>query len=238
MNLTFLHTNDLHGKLTKAKAKRIQKLRREADFYADSGDCVSVGNINIPLKIDSVWNLLHEAGCDVGVIGNRETHPSKKGFEAKLRGVKHPLVCANLYPKGKKTPVLPPYHIFEHKGHRIGFFGVMVPMVTTDMWSSSFSHYLWDSPLETAKSVVMKLRPKVDLLIALTHIGFTQDQLLAHKCPEIDLIFGGHSHDKLEEPLKVGDVWIFQTGSHGKYVGRYVWEHGKGLASGELIALE
>lgn len=238
MNLTFLHTNDLHGKLTKAKAKLIQKLRNEADFYADSGDCIRVGNMDVPLEIDPTWNLLHQAGCDVGVIGNRETHPSKKGFEAKLKGAKHPLVCANLYPKAKKSPVLSPYHLFECKGLRVGFLGVMVPMITEQMWSSSFSTYIWESPLEVAQRAVTKLRPKVDLLVALTHVGFTQDQLLAHKCPGIDLIFGGHSHDMLEQPLKVGGTWICQTGSHAKYVGRYVWEHSKGLVFGELIALE
>ncbi len=238
MSLTFLHTNDLHGALTLVKAEQICKLKEDADFYADSGDCIQVGNMDIPLEVDSVWDLLQTAGCDIGVIGNRETHPFQKAFKAKLKGAHHPLICANLIDQSTQSPVLPSYKIFESKGLKVGFFGVMVPMITKGMWSSSFSSFLWEPPLEVAATLVQTLRREVDILIALTHIGLVQDQRLAHQCPEIDLIFGGHSHDKLEPPIQIGRTWVCQTGSHGKWIGRYRWDSEKGLTSGELIALE
>lgn len=238
MSLTFLHTNDFHGTLTPEKAELIRKFREDADLYADSGDCIQVGNMDIPFETDPVWDLLQSAGCDIGVIGNRETHPFRKAFESKLKGANHPLVCANLIDEATKNPVLLPFKIFECKGMKIGFFGVMVPMITKGMWSSSFSPFLWESPLEVAVTLTQTLRKEVDILIALTHIGFAQDQLLAKRCPEIDLIFGGHSHDKLEPPTQIGQTWVCQTGSHGKFIGRYVWEQGKGLLSGEMISLD
>jgi 2',3'-cyclic-nucleotide 2'-phosphodiesterase (5'-nucleotidase family) len=81
---------------------------------------------------------------------------------------------------------------------------------------------------------VDELRARVDLLIALTHIGLSNDKKLAEACPEIDLILGGHSHTVLDAPLMIGKTAICQTGSHGRFFGRYVWSEGA-LVEAELI---
>jgi 2',3'-cyclic-nucleotide 2'-phosphodiesterase (5'-nucleotidase family) len=81
--------------------------------------------------------------------------------------------------------------------------------------------------LQTAAALVAEMRPHVECLIALTHIGFKKDVELAQRCPEIDLILGGHSHTVLEEPAMVGKTAICQTGSHGRFGGVYGWEAGQ-----------
>ena len=63
------------------------------------------------------------------------------------------------------------------------------------------------------------MRPKVDVLIALTHLGFDADQVLAEAVPEIDVIVGGHSHTRIEEPVVVGNTLIVQAGEHAKELG-------------------
>ena len=35
----------------------------------------------------------------------------------------------------------------------------------------------------------------VDLVIAITHMRLDEDKILAHACPDVDLILGGHDHD-------------------------------------------
>ncbi|MBI5707079.1 MAG: hypothetical protein HZC36_08835 [Armatimonadetes bacterium] len=91
-------------------------------------------------------------------------------------------------------------------------------------------------PMSATRNVFEKGSPP-DLFIALTHIGITQDRRLAEACPELDLILGGHSHTVLEQPERIGTTWICQGGSHGRYVGRYVWDSESGLAEAELLAL-
>jgi 2',3'-cyclic-nucleotide 2'-phosphodiesterase (5'-nucleotidase family) len=51
------------------------------------------------------------------------------------------------------------------------------------------------------------------------------------------VIFGGHSHTVLEQPLRICDTWIVQGGSHARFVGRYIWVKGFGLVESELIPL-
>lgn len=236
MTITILHTNDLHGSLNPAKSDFIRTLRESADFLFDSGDCIKAGNLAIPLKQDPAWRLLAQAGCDAGTLGNRESHILESAFKAKLAGSTYPILCANLKRRDGTLP-LNAHHVFEVRGLKVGLFGVMVPMVTTRMATQVASAYLWDPAIPTAVEQVSLLRSKVDLLIALTHIGLAQDRLLAAQCPDLDLILGGHSHSILMEPEKIGNVAICQGGSHARFVGRYVWEKGHGLTEAALIPL-
>ena len=236
MRLALLHTNDFHGTLTPSKAAFIAQLRRKInDLYFDSGDCIKTGNLGIPLRPEIAWELLAQAGCAASVPGNRESHVLASGFRAKIEGHQHPLICANLRQRDGSRP-LPENITLEENGLSIGIFGVMVPMVTKKMATQAASAFLWDPPIESAQEQVSKLRSNVDCLVALTHIGFKADQHLASACPEIDIILGGHSHTILETPLQVGDTFICQGGSHGKFVGHYEWK-GRGKLEGRLVPL-
>jgi 5'-nucleotidase len=217
--LRILHTNDFHGLLDDARQVKLAALRAECDLYFDCGDCIKSGNLAIPLKPDPAWPRLAALNCTASVPGNRETHPLDKPFKAKIAGATTPILCANLHARATGKQVLPPSMLIEAKGLRIGLFGVMVAMVTERMATRVASQYLWDDPIKTAIKVAVELRPNVDLVIALTHIGFRKDQELAQKCADIDVIFGGHSHTVLEKAVVVGKTSICQAGSHGRFAG-------------------
>jgi 5'-nucleotidase len=236
LNLTILHTNDLHGKLTPELAAKIRALKTEDALYVDCGDSTKTGNLAVPLKEDPAWALLESAGCDAGVVGNRESQVLQGAFKGKIAGAKHPLLCGNLRTKRGERP-LPGTLILERAGLKIGLVGVMVPMVTERMATRAASAYVWDQSIPVATSLAEELRPQVDCLIALTHIGFAEDTKLAEACPLFDLILGGHTHLKLDSPARIGKVWIMQTGSHGRFVGRYRWSKEEGLIEAELLPL-
>ena len=233
-SITLIHTNDTHGCLTPAKLPFLVSLRAEADLYFDTGDCIKSGNLAVPVKPDPVWQLLAEAACDAGTIGNRESHVLKSAFRMKLKGAGHPLVCGNLHSKKGSDP-LPSSMTLDAGGMKVGIVGVMVPMVTTRMKTQAASAYLWDQPVPVAVSLAASLRPQVDLLIALTHIGLAKDRLLAESTQEFDLILGGHSHTVLEQPDVVNGTPICQGGSHARFIGRYVLDLSAGLVESELV---
>ncbi len=73
---------------------------------------------------------------------------------------------------------------------------------------------------------------KVDLVILLSHMGLPQDIAFAKMHSGIDVIVGGHSHDNLVRPIRVGKTAIVHAGSHNKFVGDLSLEVGqKGLKS-------
>lgn len=234
--MLLLHTNDFHGHLTAEKAEALRLMRLEADLWVDSGDAIRAGNLAIPVRRDPVWRHLADAGCDVGTLGNRESHVLESAFRRKISGARHTLLCANLVDK-QGRPVLAGTTTRQFGGLLVGFVGVMVPMVTEGMASKAASAYLWTPPIPTAADLGKKLRPEVDCLIAVTHIGYSQDRALAEAWDGFDLILGGHSHTVLEQPERVGTTWICQGGSHGRFVGRYRWEPSAGLIDAELVPL-
>lgn len=229
--LRILHTNDLHGTLTPERAERLRPLREAADLYLDSGDCIKTGNLGVPLRPEPVWPLLADLGCAASCLGNRETHPIEAAFHAKLAGAAHPVLCANLRRKDGTRP-LPGTLELEVQGVRVGIVAVMVPMVTERMATKAASAYLWDPPLPVAQVEAERLRPRVDLLLALTHIGDRQDLQLAQQCPLFDAILGGHSHTVRETPLMIGSTAVCQGGSHGRYAGVYEWSREAGFQGG------
>ena len=233
--LKILHTNDMHGTLSGDRLTKLQSLRSAADVYFDSGDAIKTGNLGIPLRPEAVWPLLDELNCTASLLGNRETHVLESAFHSKLAGAKHPILCGNLRRKDGSRP-LPRTLNLEVRGVKVGVVSVMVPMVTERMATKAASAYLWDQPISTAVDLVKEVRPNVDLLICLTHIGHRQDLELAEKCQDIDILLGGHSHTVLETPQKVGRVAVCQGGSHSRYAGVYEWTVGGGLTGG-LVSL-
>lgn len=214
----------------------VASLKSPEHVYFDCGDCIKTGNLGVPLRREEAWELLAAAGCDAGTLGNRETHVLESAFRAKLDGAQHPLLVANVRRKDGK-PFLPGSTVIERAGLRIGVLGVMVPMVTERMKTKAASAFLWDPPIPAAQTAARELRSEVDLVIALTHIGYSLDRELAQQVPEVDLVLGGHSHTLIEWPERIGNVWVAQTGSHGRFVGEYVWEIGRGIAEAHLRPL-
>ena len=236
--LRILHLNDLHGLLRPEHLYRIQSFRTPESLVFDTGDAIKAGNLAIPLRREEVWSHFAEIPIDAGTIGNRETHLLQSAFEAKIAGASHPLLCANLKWRSDGSPVIPSSLIVSRGSLKIGILGVSVAMVTERMASRVASAYLWDDPIVTARKIAKELRPEVDLLIALTHIGYAKDRLLAEATPEIDLIFGGHSHTVLEEPVHVGNTWIAQGGSHARFLGVYDYDPGSRTLNGGLQPLK
>lgn len=50
-------------------------------------------------------------------------------------------------------------------------------------------------------------------MIALTHSRLPNDELMAERCPEFDLVCGGHDHDYVVKPHGPAGVWVVKSGT-------------------------
>ena len=206
--MKIIHTSDTHNKLTREKAEFLKSLG--ADFIFDSGDIIKSGNIDFnPLgeKAWGVYNGVYDCICP----GNREYHFSKIGFDCKIRGFLMPLVTCNYVykydnPKPKK------YVYFEKEGIKIGVLGLSNINIDETMACEKAAAQYQRDIFESASETVREM--DCDYIVALTHIGLKKDRMLAEKCPEINLILGGHSHDLCAE--KICDVRIVHSGPYAK----------------------
>lgn len=86
---------------------------------------------------------------------------------------------------------------------------------------------IFKDQVKAVKETVQKIEENedVDMIVCVSHSGTdeqeskSEDEILAKKVPQLDLIISGHTHTKLDEPIVHGDTYIVSTGEYGKHVG-------------------
>lgn len=173
--------------------------------------------------------LMQKIGYDVVTLGNHEFDFTSKKLATYLINAGYPeknnktaIVATNLIVE-KENPlkgILKRFHIIElENGLRIGFIGIL----GKDAQKKAFSHegIQFEDPVESARNAIETLKKlDVDVIVAISHSGLSEDLELAKKAPEIDIIIGGHCHSVLEKPLITQDgTIIVQAGHSLRYLG-------------------
>ena len=130
-------------------------------------------------------------------------------------------IAQNVTEAGWDEPVFRPYTIREAGGVRVGVIGQAfpyTPIAHPRRFVPDLSFGIHDDRIRT---LVGELRAKpVDVVVLLSHNGVAVDMKLASRVSGLDVILGGHTHDGLPEPLRVGRTLIVNSGSHGKFLSR------------------
>ena len=86
---------------------------------------------------------------------------------------------------------------------------------------------IFEDPVEAVKETVAEIKANedVDMIVCISHSGTdanedkSEDEILAKEVPDLDLIVSGHTHTKLDEPIRHGNTYIVSCGEYGKYLG-------------------
>jgi|GEM_PF-5433644 len=201
---TFLFTNDLHGNITAFNTIIELKKILEDPFIIDTGDTFSNNYYS------SLTSSFLQEYTDIWLPGNHDLNilteiPEK--FRSSFSPIK---LASNLEDKlfsGSQTEEV----IIDISGIKTGFIGIAGKSSNQDI------KYLNQG--RTLIQKIRKLRNNVELLILLSHVGINEDLRIANAAPEIDLIFGGHSHSRLKAPEIINKTLILQSGGFGDLVG-------------------
>ncbi|MBU9722151.1 MULTISPECIES: bifunctional metallophosphatase/5'-nucleotidase [Bacillaceae] len=225
--LRILHTNDLHSSLDNWPSvvswlirTREEALQNGEDVLLfDIGDHADrVHPMTEGLLGKGNTSLLNQLHYDAVTIGNNEGMTfSKAELNSLYDHANFPILLANLFHEsGERPQWAEPYRIITTKsGIKVGVTGVTAPFYTfykTLGWNIA-------DPQETLTPIVSMLRPEVDILICLSHLGLFEDEKLAEAFNDFDFILGAHTHHVLPEGKKIGNTWINQSGRSGKYTG-------------------
>lgn len=232
--LTLLHTNDLHGHaylpgkpqgLTQL-APLVQQIRAEMPnvVLLDAGDIIHGMPEEKEFKNRPLLTAMNALRYDAATVGNHEFDFGQDRTRDAIAFSRFPMLSANVVERatGKPWGGLKPYIVLERGGARVGIFGLTTPTTVSIEWPRTLAGIQFTDPHEAASRMVSTLRQieKVDLVIALSHLGYLPDWKMAEEVSGIDLIIGGHSHTALKEQVWIKNTLIQQTGAYGNALGR------------------
>ncbi|KAF9351366.1 hypothetical protein BGX34_000638 [Mortierella sp. NVP85] len=233
LNLTVIHTNDVHSRVDPANSvgvscnsediaaghcyggtarhKTVIDGLRNANKHSlllDGGDEVRFqGTLFYTYYRGTVTaEVLNELGYDLATIGNHEWDDGPENLGRYWARTKYPIICANV--DLSKYPHLAkfvkPYHIFEDIG--VAVIGYITG--TTGDISNAGPNVIFSDPIPAVQKYVDILEAKgIKRILTLSHNGYKDDMQLAAATHGIDLIVGGHSHSYLGDksnPLSEG----------------------------------
>jgi len=212
-SIRILHTNDHHAHLEPIKygdrflggiARRrtlIDQIRVESKkdheplLLLDAGDIFQGTLYFNQYQGQADLDFYNTLAYDAGTIGNHEFDRGQQVLANFITKAKFPIISANL-DIASSSPLygkVRPWHILDMKGEKIGIFGLTT--TDTEILSSVGDGVKFTDPIAAARTSVQNLKQQgINKIIALTHIGFENDVVLAQKVPDIDIIIGAHSH--------------------------------------------
>ncbi len=239
--VTILHFNDFHAQVMPYKvekndatpsaglARLVHLLRsnRTADTLTlFAGDMLLGTEYSTVFKGEAEFSILRGL-VDFMTIGNHEFDYGISTLEALRDKNAIPMLLANVsYRDGSRPYTRERFVIRTVNGVKVGLFGLLAENTPDETNPVNVRHLAFASEVATARTMVQELkRQGAQVIVAMTHIGFTKDKALAAAVPGIDVIIGAHSHTMLPVGERIGNTLIAQANWGGSHLGKIVLEY-------------
>ena len=250
-HLVILHSNDTHSRFEPVRtgewagmggiierAAFVDSVRAAAGpenvLLLHAGDFSQGTTYFSELHGDLEIQALNILGYDVVTLGNHEFDNGLEDLGRRLSSLEMPVVVCNYdFSPFEAGKYIKPYVVLERAGLRIGVFGVLCDlksMVAGDIAERVPEFDL--VPTVQKYADLLRNEEHCDLVVALTHIGYTEhnpgdvtDPILCSKTRGIDLFVTGHSHTFMKEMARHPNldgtlVPMVQCGEAGVYFGQ------------------
>ena len=193
--LIVLHINDLHGHICRLTpdgdipifSKIVGRIRSLQERYQDDPDTaiitLSAGDDLIGFVFDELlgnegddfmhvgYHLYSAAGIDAVTFGNHDLDMGVPTLARSVRkNARFPLLSANLIAGPPLEGLFHPAALFVRKGIRIGVVGLTTP---GQIRQSLDDQLRIANPIQTAHHILPAIRPLCDVLIILSHLGYS-----------------------------------------------------------------
>ena len=243
-SIVILHTNDTHSRIEPIpesdriagnkggvvrRMNYIEQVRKENKnvLLFDAGDFLQGTPYFNLFKGEVETEAMNMMRYDAVTLGNHEFDYGLEALEKVVRRAKFPIISSNYDFSG--TPLnnlIKPYLIFKKDGVKIGVIAINIQPKGL-IASGNYDGMKFLQPERVANELALKLKTtdRCDMVICLSHLGYTADKRLVEQTRNIDIIIGGHSHTNMKtldmlKNIDNKDVMVFQTAGRGIYVGR------------------
>jgi S-sulfosulfanyl-L-cysteine sulfohydrolase len=210
--------------------KRVRAERPGRTLLLDGGDTMQGSATALWTEAEDMVQAINLLGVDVlsahweftlgidrvkQIVGDKDSRGTFKG-----EFVAQNVIDISWGPPGE--PVFKPYVVRELGGVRLGILGQAFPYTPISHPRKFVPDLTFGIRDEQLQKHVDQLRQteRVDAVVLLSHNGVGVDLKLAERVRGIDVILGGHTHDGIPRPIKVGNTLVINSGAHGKFLSR------------------
>ena len=186
----------------------------------DAGDTFGDGLLANLTRGEATIRVMNALGYRFMTLGNHDFEYTSARTKELQAIAQFPMRAANAIDTATHTPFLgDPTLVLDAAGVRVGFLAIGYHNTDQTGNKDNTSGLAFTSGIDVAMQYVPALRARADVVVIVSHQGTTVDSVLAAHVPGVDIIVGGHSHDRIAPPRKVGNTWIVQALSDASALG-------------------
>jgi 2',3'-cyclic-nucleotide 2'-phosphodiesterase (5'-nucleotidase family) len=201
----------------------------------DCGDTLHGIYPAVTTRGEALVPILNRIGFDAMTAHWEFAYGPERLLDIECR-LNYPLLAINCYEELTDNLVFDPYLVREAAGLRVGIIGIAATIVDKVMPAHFSEDLRFTLGNEELPGHIATLREdeKVDLVVVISHLGFSQEAKLAREVDGIDVLLSGHTHNRLYEPAVINDTLLIQSGCHGSFLGRLDLQ----VENGEIVSYE
>nr|XP_015221588.1 PREDICTED: trifunctional nucleotide phosphoesterase protein YfkN-like isoform X2 [Lepisosteus oculatus] len=228
--LTILHFNDVYEIEAREEepvggaarfATALKQFHPKNPLIVFSGDCLNPSLLSTITKGKHMVEIFKKLGVHCAVYGNHEFDFGVDLLEEMAPKMNLPWFLSNVYDRFTSQPL---GHgmvssVFNWDGLKIGIMGLVEEEWLDTLGTVNKSNIDYVDYVVMAERLSKELREKgAELIVAITHMKWSNDIRLASKTKAVDLILGGHDHEYgiLEE----NGILVVKSGSDFRYLSK------------------
>ena len=207
--------------------KRVRAARPGRTLLLDGGDALQGSATALWSRGEDMLRATNELGVEVFTAHWEFTYGLERvrelfGDRERRGRFAGDFVAQNVAEAGWGDRAFRPYTVREVGGVRIGVIGQAFPYTPVAHPRRFVPDVTFGIRDDQIQRLVDELRdgPKADCVVLLSHNGIAVDLKLAARVSGLDVILGGHTHDGLPQPIRIGRTLVVSSGSHGKFLSR------------------
>ncbi len=172
---------------------------------------------------DRAWFLMDGMvllGTDAVGLSEKELRYGRGWLMSQLKRSRLPMTTANVWDKGTKKTLLPPYLMLKKGGVQVGVFSLTSDKV--DLGPSRDSLTL-EEPSKAATRVVAELRKKgAQVIVLLSQLGKVESEDLVTAVDGIDVLIAGRNVPLIQKGRMIKNTVACYGGEKGQNLGRTI----------------
>ena len=261
-DIIILYENDVHcaveGYSKLSAMKKELKQTYEHVGVVSCGDYIQGSSLGAISRGEYIIELMNLVGYDAVTLGNHEFDFRLDRLEELVAMMATKPVCCNFQEIGEDTSYFDPYKIVSYGDVDIAYIGITTPSTISSSSSAQFKdengNYKYSFNPTTLYEVVQENidaaeAEGADYIIAISHIGYAEDEIygdledvedLIKNTDGLDVVLDAHSHSVIEgmeiTDKEGNEVLLSSTGTKFENIGKLTVSNGE--IKTELIKTE